>query len=402
MVPWQEINNSPFNLMDEVRKDLHLPKRVLIHDTTLRDGEQFPGVEFTKEDKIQIGKALSDYGVHRIEIMPAVSLQDQETTAELNSMGLAAEIVGFCRCVKDDVQKAIDAGCKSVVMEIMSFPRGLKALGWSFEDATGKMIEVSRFAKSKGLRVTVFFVLITQAPLDFAQKFIQKVLAEGEADGVCIPDTFGTCLPQAIYHFFRRLRDWTDKPLEIHSHNAYSLGAADALAAVMAGAEVVHACVNALGEASGNAPLEAVALDLPLMLGIDTGLKLEKTYEVCKLIEKLSRVRLQENWPLVGEKVFTTESGISVDVFTKMAKAGVSVSPELDIPTILGRKRAIAVGKMSGRTSIEVKLKQLGLSIPDDEKLKEILERVKNQSIAIHDALSDEEFKKIATQVAGR
>ena len=104
----------------------------------------------------------------------------------------------------------------------------------------------------------------------------------------------------------------------------------------------------------------------------------------------------------MGEKVFTTESGISVDVFTKMAKAGVSVPPELDIPTILGRKRAIAVGKMSGRTSIEVKLKQLGLSIPDDEKLKEILERVKNQSIAIHDALSDEEFKKIATQVAGR
>src|SRR5512144_1399566 len=109
MENWREINNSPFNLMEEVWKDVHLPKKVYLHDTTLRDGEQFPGVEFTKEDKIQIGKALSDYGVHRIEIMPAVSVQDQEATAELVSMGLPAEIVGFCRSVKDDVQKAADA-----------------------------------------------------------------------------------------------------------------------------------------------------------------------------------------------------------------------------------------------------------------------------------------------------
>jgi methanogen homocitrate synthase len=189
-------------------------------------------------------------------------------------MGLSAEIVGFCRSVKDDVQKAFDAGCKAIVMEIMAFPRGLQALGWSFEEATGKMIEVSHFAKSKGLRVTVFFVCVLQAPLDFSKKFIQKVLAEGVADGVCIPDTFGTCMPNTIYHYVRKLREWTDKPIEIHPHNMYSLGAADALAGVMAGAEVVHVCVNGLGEGAGNAPLEAVALDLPLMLGIDTGVRL--------------------------------------------------------------------------------------------------------------------------------
>ena len=399
MGEWEEINNSPFNLMEEVRREMHLPKRVYLHDTTLRDGEQFPGVEFTKEDKIKIGKALSDYGVHRIEIMPAVSVQDQEATAELISMGLPAEIVGFCRSVKGDVQKAVDAGCKAIVMEIMAFPRGLKALGWSFEDATGKMIEVSRFAKSKGLRVTVFFVLITQAPLDFAQKFIQKVLAEGEADAVAIPDTFGTCLPPAIYHFVRRVKQWTDKPIEIHPHNSYSLGAANALAGVMAGAEVVHVCVNGLGEGAGNAPLEAVALDLQMMLGIETGIRLEKTYELCKLIADLGRVPLQANWPLVGEKVFTTESGISVDIFNKMAKAGVHVPQAQDIATILGRKRQVVVGKMSGRTSIELKVTQLGLPMPGEEQIKEILERVKNRSIEIHDALSDEEFKRIVSQV---
>lgn len=223
MADWDKINNSPWNLMEEVRREMHLPKKVYLHDTTLRDGEQFPGVEFTKEDKIKIGRALSDYGVHRIELMPAVSREDQEATAELNSMGLSAEIVGFCRSVKDDVQKAVDAGCKSIVMEIMTYPPALKALGWSFEEATGKMIDVSHFAKSKGLRVTVFFVIITQAPLDFAKRFIQKIIAEAASDAVCLPDTFGACLPQTIYHAVRMLRDWTDKPIEIHPHNHYSL-----------------------------------------------------------------------------------------------------------------------------------------------------------------------------------
>jgi isopropylmalate/homocitrate/citramalate synthase len=399
MGDWEGINNSPLNSMEEVRGEMHVPPKVYLHDTTLRDGEQFPGVEFTKEDKVRIGRALSECGVHRIEIMPAVSPQDQETTAKLNSMGLSAEIVGFCRSVKDDVQKSVDAGCKAIVMEIMAFPRGLQALGWSFEEATGKMIDVSHFAKSKGLRVTVFFVCVLQAPLDFSKKFIQKVLAEGAADAVCIPDTFGTCMPHTIYHYVRRLREWTDKPIEIHPHNMYSLGAADALAGVMAGAEVVHVCVNGLGEGAGNAPLEAMALDLPLMLGIDTGVRLEKMYELCKLVEELSRVPLQANWPLVGEKVFTTESGISVDLFTKMAKAGVSVPVAQDIATVIGRKRQVAVGKMSGRTSIEVKLNQLGLPVPGEERVKEILERVKNRSIEVHDAVSDEEFKRIVSEV---
>jgi isopropylmalate/homocitrate/citramalate synthase len=97
--------------------------------------------------------------------------------------------------------------------------------------------------------------------------------------------------------------------------------------------------------------------------------------------------------------VFTTESGISVDFFTKMAKAGVSVPLAQDIPTIIGRKRQVAIGKMSGRTSIEVKMNQLGMPVPAEEKVTEILERVKNRSIQIHDALSDEEFKKIVSQV---
>ena len=400
MTDWDVMNNSPLNSMEEVRREMYLPPKVYLHDNTLRDGEQFPGVEFTKRDKIEIARALSEYGIHRIELMPAVSREDQQAASELNAMGLSAEIVGFCRSVNEDIQKAVDAGCRAIVLEMMAYPPALKALGWSVEDAIRKMIDASHFAKKKGLRITLFFVLIMQSSLDFSREFIRKVLAEAAGDSVGIPDTAGTCLPQAVYHYVRTLRRLTDKPIEIHTHNTCGLGVANALAGVMAGAEVVHGCINGLGEGAGNAALEAVAFTLRLMLGIDSGIRLEKTHELCKLVERLSRVSLQSNWPLVGEKVFTTESGVTVDVWTKMRRAGVAI-PGPDFSGVIGRTPEIVVGKMSGRTSVEVKMGQLGLAFPGEEQLKEILERVKNRSIEMHDALSDEEFKKIVSQVVG-
>jgi isopropylmalate/homocitrate/citramalate synthase len=393
---WVKLNSSPINFSEEVKRDSHIPEKVYFHDNTLRDGEQFAGVVFTKEEKIAIARGLSNYGVHRIELMPAVSRDDLEITAELNSMGLFSEIIGFCRAVKGDIQSSVDAGCKAVIIEIISNPRELKAMGWSFESATAKMIEATQFAKSKGLRVTTMFPLILQAPPEFAEKFIKKILAEAPTDALCIPDTWGTCMPHAIYHFIRKLKGWTDKPIEMHAHNNLSMGAAVAVSAVMAGAEVVHGCVIGLGDGCGNAPLEAVAIDLQLTLGIDTGIRLEKTYELCKLVSNIAKLPIQANWPLVGEKVFDGESGVFVDLVVKLAQAGLTFPAEADMAKILGRERHIVLGKMSGRNSIRMKLDQLGIPIDDEQKIAELLETVKNRSIEIHDAVSDEEFKKMA------
>ena len=398
---WRRISNCPLNLMDEVKKDNRTPKKVYIHDSTLRDGEQFAGVVFNKDDKIKIGKALSECGVHRIELMPAVSDEDFEATSALNSMNLSSDIVAFCRSVKGDIQKAADSGCKAIELEITTFPRLLKAMGWSFEDATSKIIDASHFAKEKGLRVTAFFMLITQAPLDFSEKFVKKVISEGEIDAVAIPDTMGTCLPQAIYHFVRRVKKWTDKPVEIHAHNSFNMGAAAAIAGVMGGAEVVHASVNGLGEGGGNAPLEAVVTDLELMLGINSGIKLEKLYELSLLVQDLSGIPVQANWPIVGGRVFDTESGIAVDAYWKMAISGLNVPMDKDISKIIGRSRQVVLGKMSGTTSIEVKMMLLGLQKPEDEKVRQILEQVKKLSVELRRTLNDDEFKKIVSGVAG-
>ncbi|MFH1090210.1 MAG: 2-isopropylmalate synthase, partial [Pseudomonadota bacterium] len=182
MEEWVRLNSSPLNFMAEVRNEAFLPSKVFIHDTTLRDGEQFAGVVFNREDKVRLGQALSEYGVHRIELMPAVSDEDFEAASKLNSMGLSAEIVGFCRSVKGDIEKAAQAGCRAIQMEMTAWPRLLEAFGWSFDQATGKMIEASHFAKEKGLRVSGFFMLVTQAEPDFSERFIKKVLAEGTID----------------------------------------------------------------------------------------------------------------------------------------------------------------------------------------------------------------------------
>ena len=392
---WATSNNISLNLVDEVTKSFYLPKKVYLHDTTLRDGEQFTGVEFTKKDKIIIGKALSDYGVHRIEIMPAVSKDDFEATAELVSMGLRSKIVGFCRSVQSDIDKTIKAGCKSIVLEIPASPYILKAFGWSLEEASDKMIKMATYAKSKGLLLTAFFVCLTDAPLAFIEKFIKRVLNNAEVDSIAIPDTQSKCLPNAVFNLVRNIKEWTDKPIEIHSHNAFSLGVANAMAAVMAGAEVVHTCVNGLGEGTGNASLDAVAVNLKLMMGIDTGVNFKKTYELSKLVEKLAQVPLQDNWPLSGQRVFTTEAGISVDIYAKLAKKGLALPPELDIANNIGRKKGIAIGKLSGTTSIAIKMNELGLGNASKDQISIILDKVKQKSIEKHDILTDDEFKEI-------
>jgi isopropylmalate/homocitrate/citramalate synthase len=167
----------------------------------------------------------------------------------------------------------------------------------------------------------------------------------------------------------------------------------------MGGAEVVHVSVNGLGEGGGNAPLEAVVTDLELMLGIDTGIKLERLYALSMLVQDLSGIPLQANWPLVGEKVFNTESGIAVDAYWKMAVSGLNVPMDKDISAKIGRSRQVVLGKMSGATSIEVKMMLLGLQKPEDDKVKRILEQVKKRSIELRRTLNDNEFKEIITSV---
>jgi methanogen homocitrate synthase len=389
------LGSSPLNLMPEVRKEVNAAQRIIIHDSTLRDGEQTAGVVINKDEKVKIGKALDEYGVDRIEIMPAVSNEDVEAIQEMLALGIKAEVVGFCRALQKDIDKSLEAGCKAVQIELPAYPRLLDAMGMDLDAAVEFFIKASSYAKEKGLRVSGFFMMATQAPEEFSLKLVENISKRDALDAISIPDTLGMALPWSIYHFIKKIKQITDKQVEIHPHNPLGMATANALAGIMAGAEVVHTCMNGLGDAGGNAPLESVAVAMELMLGIQSNLKLEKTYEVSNLVKDLTGYTTPGNCPIVGDLAFSTESGIGIDMGIKLMGVQSKHPMFKDIPSMVGRKRTIVIGKGSGRKSIVLKSLMLGINQVDEEKQKKILQIIKNKSIELHRTLTDDEFKEI-------
>jgi len=202
----------------------------------------------------------------------------------------------------------------------------------------------------------------------------------------------------------KKIKEKVRKPIEIHCHNTYGLAVANSIAAVEAGAQIVHTTVNGISEDSGAAPLEEVSMATRCLYGIDSKIKLEKLTPLSKLVQERSGVRMPPHKAIVGDGVFTAESGMVVGWWAhakSMNKSALEISaytPELvgaDIPTW-----QIVVGKKSGRDSIGYKLKELGLSAPEDQ-YNEILRRVKNAGIERKRALTDEEFEQILQEVKG-
>src|ERR671931_91641 len=158
--PWKTDKwfTSPWNFLPEVTRDYTFPDALIVHDVTLRDGEQQAGVEFTKDDKVRIATALAEAGVHRIEAgMPAVSASDAEAIKEIVKLGLPSDVVAFSRCMVEDVKRALDCGVKRIVMEIPS-SRHLteEAYKWPMDKAIELSIEATRFAHDEGLYVSYF------------------------------------------------------------------------------------------------------------------------------------------------------------------------------------------------------------------------------------------------------
>jgi isopropylmalate/homocitrate/citramalate synthase len=201
-------------------------------------------------------------------------------------------------------------------------------------------------------------------------------------------------------YFVKKLRERVRKPIEVHCHNTFGLAVANSLAAVEAGARTVHTTVNGISEDSGAAPLEEVAMVTKCLYGIDSNIKFEKLTALSKLVQERSGVIMPSHKSIVGEGVFTAESGIVAGWWSRIRS--MNLSP-LEIfaytPEFVGAENAkIVLGKKSGGDSITYKLKELGLSVPDD-KLGEILKRVKKAGIELKRTLSDDEFRQLVQEV---
>ena len=383
---------SPYNFTDEVTDSFDLPQKVEIHDATLRDGEQTPGVVFRKEDKIRIAQKLDEVGIERIEAgMPAVSEEDFQAIKEISQLGLKAKIFTFARALPIDIDKAIDCGADGVVIEIpIGYPKLKFQFDWTWEDVLRKSVDCISYAKEKNMHTLYFPYDTTRAREDDLTNLLTRLMSEAPPDAIGIVDTMGCALPEAIKYLVRKVKKLTGLPIEIHTHNDFGMGVATELAAVTAGAEVVHSCINGLGERTGNAALEELMIGLQMLLGQETNYKFDELLPLCKLAEELSGVKPATNKPVIGVGNYTRESGIGVDLVMKTPLAMFATDPQF-----FGREGEVVLGKKSGKASITYSLDKLGIQGVSDETVTEILMEVKAKGTEKRALLTLDEFKAI-------
>jgi isopropylmalate/homocitrate/citramalate synthase len=386
---------SPYNFLPEVRAKFDLPERVSIHDATLRDGEQTPGVVFNLADKIAIAEKLSEVGVERIEAgMPAVSEMDFQAIKQISKLGLKSKIYTFARAINADIDKAIECGCHGVIIEVpIGYPKLLYQFKWTWEDVLRKSVDVINYAKSRGLHTVYFPYDTTRAREEDLRNLLTRLMQDAPPDAVGVVDTMGCALPEAIKYMVRLVKSLTNLPVEVHTHNDFGMAVATELAGVEAGANCVHSCANGLGERTGNAALEELMGALHVLYGYNTQYDLSKLPELGELVSRISNIGIAQNKPYLGSRNFTRESGIGVDLVVKEPLAMFGTHPALT-----GRSGEIVLGKKSGKASITYNLEVMGIAA-DDEMVSEMLRRVKDKGIEKRGLLSQAEFKEIVEDV---
>ncbi len=390
---------SPYNVIDEVTSTFDLPEKVEVHDATLRDGEQTPGVVFSPEDKVAMAEKMAEVGIERIEAgMPAVSPDDYKAIKQICSMGLDSKIYTFARAMQSDIECAVECGAHGVILEVpIGYPKLKYQFGWTWEDVYKKSAPVINYAKERGLHVVFFPYDTTRAREEDLTNLMDAIMNESPPDSVGVVDTMGCALPEAIKYLVRKMKKQTGLPVEIHTHNDFGMGVATELAAVEAGASVVHSCVNGLGERTGNAAMEELVLGLEVLYGFDMQYDMKKFPELFELVSKMSNIPIAANKPVSGSRNFTRESGIGVDLVLTEPLAMFGTHPQLT-----GRTGDIVLGKKSGKRSITYNLEQMGITDFTDEQVAEMLKQVKELGIKKKTIITEEEFKEIVLLVLGK
>jgi len=387
---------SPYNFLPEVTGTYQLPEKVYLHDATLRDGEQTPGIVFDIKDKLAIAEKLDEIGVDRIEAgMPAVSEMDFEAIKQISKLGLKARIYTFARAMQADIDKALECGAHGVIVEVpIGFPKLKYQFKWTWEDVLRKSVDVVNYAKKRGLHVVYFPYDTTRAREEDLRNLLTRMMMDAPPDSVGVVDTMGCILPEAMKYMVRLVKSLTNLPVEVHTHNDFGMAVATELAGVEAGANCVHSCANGLGERTGNAPLEELIVALHVLYGYNTHYKLDKLPELGELVSRISKFPTAANKPILGDRNFTRESGIGVDLVVKEPLAMFGTHPSLT-----GRKGEVVLGKKSGKASITYNLELLGIQGSTDEEIGEMLKRVKDLGIEKRGLLTQEEFREIADSV---
>ena len=391
----------PTYFLPEIREQYHFAKQIKVTDCTLRDGEQQAGVVFTKDDKVRIAQALDRLGVHEIEVgTPASSEADKQAAYEIAHMGMKkAKATALARAMKQDIDLVADLG---VWGANISYPIGdlQRKYKLKVDDETyiERCLEITAYARSKGLHVNFSPYDTTRCNMPFLLKVMEKLHDSGNVDRIRLVDTVGSATPQAMTYYVKTLKSvLREIPLEVHVHNDFGMAMANSMAALCAGAEVVSTTMNGVGERSGNTPTEEVVLTLQLLYGIDLGVDCSVLKETSELVQRLSGVKLARNKAVVGQNCFAHESGLAVAGMKNMPYTSEAYDPGL-----VGQARRIVLGKKSGKSSIEQVLTRMGFEGFTSEDVVTLLAQVKDVSIANKRAVEEDEFAAMARARLGK
>ena len=361
---------SPYNFANFNAPSLD---EYIVHDSTLREGEQTPGVIFSIEDKLRIAKKLDEVGIQQIEAgFPVASEKQRKCIESLVDLNLDAQLSAFARAKKEDIDAVADVGADGIVVSLSISPyhRKYKFGGMSKETYLEKLAEMVSYAESYGLFIIYSAEDTTREnDLNFLKK-AYKTAEEAGADRARVVDTLGCASPNGMAFLVKEIGNVIDIPIEVHCHNDLGLALANSLASVEAGASTVSTTVNGIGERAGITVTEEIILALHIIFGTSP-FEMSQLTALSKLVEEISGVKMPPHKPLTGENVTAHSSGIH--------QHGVLVNPstyEFYPPRLMGQKRKVYIDELSGRHGIMYVAKELGLDI-SEETARKVLLKVK-------------------------
>ncbi|WP_296883977.1 (R)-citramalate synthase [uncultured Methanobrevibacter sp.] len=345
---------------------------IKILDTTLRDGEQTPGVSLTSKEKFRIANKLDEIGVEFIEAGSAITSQgERDSIKEITSQGFNAEILSFSRPLTVDIDYCLDCDVDAVNLVV---PTSDLHIADKLKISPDELLDLSNnavdYCKDHGLTVELSAEDASRSDVDFLKSVYLSAIEHG-ADRICVCDTVGILTPDTSYDLFSKLND-IQVPVSCHCHNDFGLAVANTLSAIKGGASEIHTTINGIGERAGNTSFEECVVSIDRLLpDYSTNIKINQIYDVSKLVARLTGVYIQPNKAIVGENAFAHESGIHSDGIIKNSATYEPMTPEL-----VGRTRKFVIGKHMGTHGLNSRLQEIGLNV-NETQLKQICDDIK-------------------------
>ena len=348
------------------------PRKFSVLDSTLREGEQHPGVSFTNKQRIQIAWMLDYFGVDQIEISPVVSSDHTEATKTIIKQGLKADIVAHGRALTDDIDISLkcDASWVAAYLGISDIHMKDK-LKISRTEALERAVRTVEYAKSHGLKIRFTVEDGSRADPAFLIK-VCKAIQEAGVDRISLPDTVGILRPIGMYNFVKRVRDEVDVPLDAHVHNDIGFALANAFVSCEAGVDQIHTTIDGIGERTGIPSLAETSVALTYLYKSPNDFRLDMLVDLSKLIEQYTTLTPYDSKPIVGSSAYKHKAGTHLAAILKNPAAYEPIPPRT-----VGNRRRIVFGELAGKTGAGYLMSLLGLE-KNTKNAKSIAAGLKN------------------------